>query len=267
MKVFAIACVTLLAASCAFAAPSVQDNRVEGDNTLGRAARYLGACLESDDMATCLAVKGITALNRAARSNNIELASGVTFQRDPASPVSRTGKSLSEQDVLAELPQNADERTGRLVDMAISSAAEFLSSHNLEFKLPAETTQQVARALDEGRGKIKKMLGPLALAIGAKLFAVIPLVLGFLALLTFKAVIVAKLAFFLAILVGGSRLLGGFGNKFGGSGIGGGYSSNAWSAPASAGWSSGASSSYPYARSIDDESDAQQLAYAGQQQQ
>jgi len=83
------------------------------------------------------------------------------------------------------------------------------------------------------------MLGPLALAIGAKLFAVIPLVLGFLALLTFKAVIVAKLAFFLAILVGGSRLLGGFGNKFGGSGIGGGYSSNAWSAPASAGWSSG----------------------------
>jgi len=81
MKVFAIACVTLLAASCVFAAPSVQDNQVEGDNTLGRAARYLGACLESDDMATCLAVKGITALNRAARSNNIELASGVTFQR------------------------------------------------------------------------------------------------------------------------------------------------------------------------------------------
>jgi len=57
---------------------------------------------------------------------------------------------MSEQDVYAELPQNADERTGRLVDMAISSAAEFLSSHNLEFKLPAETTQQVARALDEG---------------------------------------------------------------------------------------------------------------------
>lgn len=81
MKVFAIACVTILAASCAFAAPSVQDNRVEGDNTFGRAARYLGACFDSDDMATCLAVKGITALNRAARSNNIELASGVTFQR------------------------------------------------------------------------------------------------------------------------------------------------------------------------------------------
>ncbi|EDW24291.1 GL24067 [Drosophila persimilis] len=269
MKVFAIACVTLLAAaSCSWAAPSVQDNRIESDNTLSRAARYLGACLESDDMATCLAVKGITALNRAARSNNIELASGVTFQRDPASPVQRNGKSLSEQDIYAELPQNAEDRNGRLVDLAISSMTDFLTTHNLEFKLPSETTQQVARALDEGRGKIKKMIGPIALAIGAKLFAVVPLVLGFLALLTFKAVIVAKLAFFLAILVGGSRLLGGFGNKFGGNAIGGGYSSNAWSAPASAGWSSGASSSYPYARSINEEQvDAQELAYAGQQQQ
>lgn len=82
MKVFAVTCVSLLAlASCAWAAPSVQDNRIESDNSFGRAARYLGACLESDDMATCLAVKGITALNRAARSNNIELVNGVTFQR------------------------------------------------------------------------------------------------------------------------------------------------------------------------------------------
>lgn len=82
MKVFAVACVSLLVlANCAWAAPSVQDNRIESDNSFGRAARYLGACLESDDMATCLAVKGITALNRAARSNNIELVNGVTFQR------------------------------------------------------------------------------------------------------------------------------------------------------------------------------------------
>ncbi|XP_034486832.1 uncharacterized protein LOC117791241 [Drosophila innubila] len=265
MKVFAIACVSLLVASCAWAAPSVQDNRIESDNTFGRAARYLGACLDSDDMATCLAVKGITALNRAARSNNIELVNGVTFQRDPASPVQRSGKSLSEQDIYAELPQGSEERNGRLVDLAISSVSDFLSTHNLEFKLPAETTQQVARALDEGRGKIKKVMGPLALAIGAKLFAVIPLVLGFLALLTFKAVIVAKIAFFLAVLVGGSRLLSGFGNKFGGNAYGGAYSSNAWSAPATAGWSSGASSAYPYARSIGN-NDAQQLAYAGQQQ-
>ena len=113
----------------------------------------------------------------------------------------------------------------------------------------------------QGRGKLKKMMGPIALAIGAKLFAVIPLVLGFLALLTVKAVFVAKLAFFLALAVGGSRLFGSFGNKFGGS-LGSGYSANAGYTGASSGWTSGGSSAYPYARSMAD--DAQQLAYAGQ---
>lgn len=82
MKVFAVTSVIcLMVASCAWAAPSVQDNHVESDTTFTRAARYLGSCFESDDMTTCLAVKGITALNRAARSNNIELINGVSFKR------------------------------------------------------------------------------------------------------------------------------------------------------------------------------------------
>lgn len=81
MKVFAIASMCLLVASCAWAAPSVQDNQIDSESTFTRVARYLGSCFESDDMTTCLAVKGITALNRAARSNNIELVNGVTFKR------------------------------------------------------------------------------------------------------------------------------------------------------------------------------------------
>lgn len=81
MKVFAVTAVCLIVASCAWAAPSVQDNKIETDSTFSRAARYLGSCFESDDMTTCLAVKGITALNRAARSNNIELVNGVSFKR------------------------------------------------------------------------------------------------------------------------------------------------------------------------------------------
>lgn len=102
------------------------------------------------------------------------------------------------------------------------------------------------------------MIGPIALAIGAKVFAIVPLLLGGLALLTTKAIIVAKIALFLALLLGGSKL---FGSKLGGS-LGGGYSNNVgWSGASTGGWSSGASSAYPYARSMND---AQELAYAGQ---
>ncbi|XP_017491314.1 PREDICTED: uncharacterized protein LOC108379472 [Rhagoletis zephyria] len=262
MKVFvAFATASLLIVSCAWAAPSVQDNRIEGENggTLALAARYLGNCFETEDITTCLAVKGITALNRAARSNNIEIVSGISFKRDSSSPMARSGKALSENDIYAQLPENSEERSGRLVDIAVQNAAEFLGSHSLEMKIPAEATQEMARALDEGRGKLKKMLGPIALAIGAKLFTVVPLVLGALALLTTKAVIVAKIALLLALLVSGSRFFGGLGNKFSGA-LGGGYNAASWSPSNTAGWSSGAASSYPYARSLD----AQQLAYAGQ---
>ena len=195
---------------------------------------------------------------------------------------------MSENDVFAQLPENADERTGHLIDMAVETATEFLGTHNLEVKVPAEARQEIARALDEGRkhlkskksvskfiknilknlgrGKLKKMMGPIALAIGAKLFALLPILLGGLALLTTKAIIVAKIALFLAILVGGSKFFGGLGSKFGGA-LGGGYNANAgWSGASSnvGGWSSGASSAYPYARSINENADAQELAYAGQ---
>lgn len=84
MKVFAIfATTSLLFVNSVSAAPSVQDNRVEGENgsSLALAARYLGSCFDAEDMSTCFAVKGITTLNRAARSNNIELVNGISFKR------------------------------------------------------------------------------------------------------------------------------------------------------------------------------------------
>lgn len=180
----------------------------------------------------------------------------VFFHRDPSTS-SRAGKALSENDIVTSLPEESEERTGRLIDMAMQSAVDFFSTHNLNVKVPAETTQEIARSIEEGRGKLKKVAGPLVMAIGAKLITIIPLILGALALLTFKAIIVSKIALVLALFLGASKLFGG--NKGIGQGIGG-YNANQWSG--SNGWSSG-SGSYPYARSL---SDAQDLAYGKQVQ-
>lgn len=112
---------------------------------------------------------------------------------------------------MSGLPADSKEKNGRLLDMATEAATNFMSSHNLQFKLPAETTQQVARAFEEGRGKMKKMVGPLALAIGAKLIAIIPIFLGGLAILATKALVLAKIAFILAAGLGLQKFLGGGG--------------------------------------------------------
>lgn len=45
-------------------------------------------CLNSEDTVTCLTIKGITAMNRAARSANIELLPGVSFKRYSFFPLS-----------------------------------------------------------------------------------------------------------------------------------------------------------------------------------
>lgn len=48
--------------------------------------KMVANCLESDETFTCLSIKGITALNRAARSASIDLFPGVSFQRYTTHP-------------------------------------------------------------------------------------------------------------------------------------------------------------------------------------
>lgn len=78
MKVFIVSAMIL---ACAFAAPGVIDNRVESDSSSNKMMQYFGSCMENDDISTCLAVKGIAALNRAARASNIQVAKGVILTR------------------------------------------------------------------------------------------------------------------------------------------------------------------------------------------
>lgn len=59
---------------------------------------------------------------------------------------------------------------------------------------------------------------PILIGVGAKVFAVIPLLLGGLALIATKALILAKIAFVLAAIVGLQKLFGAGSGGFGGFG-------------------------------------------------
>ncbi|XP_070507762.1 uncharacterized protein Osi14 [Chironomus tepperi] len=286
MKVFIVSAMIL---ACAFAAPGVIDNRVESDSS-NKMMQYFGSCFDNEDITTCLTVKGIAALNRAARASNIQITKGVVLTRDPT--YARSGKALSENEIVTSLPSENEERSSRLFEMATESVSEFLKSHSLQFKLPEETTQEVSRALEEGRGKLKKKLkGPLLMFLGSKIFALVPLFLVGLAFLAFKALIVSKIALVLALVLSVGKMMGGGGGLGGLGGLGvlgkvaglssglvGGGASSAGSGYANsgataggytntgatgAGWSGSGNSAYPYARSYDE---AQDLAYSAHTQ-
>lgn len=78
MKVFIVAAVLF---ASALAAPSITDNKVESEGSMGKMMQYFGNCIESEDVAGCLAIKGITALNRAARASNIKIIDGITLAK------------------------------------------------------------------------------------------------------------------------------------------------------------------------------------------
>lgn len=79
MKVFVVSVMLL---GSVLAAPGIMDNQVHSDDTKpSYMSQFVGNCADSSDMMSCLAIKGITAMNRAARSQNIELVPGVTFVR------------------------------------------------------------------------------------------------------------------------------------------------------------------------------------------
>lgn len=77
MKVFIVSAMLFAAA---LAAPSVLDNQQQSQAPNSFAAVF-GHCAESDDVTACMAIKGITALNRAARSANLEILPGIAFVR------------------------------------------------------------------------------------------------------------------------------------------------------------------------------------------
>lgn len=74
MKVFVVLSLVALSA----AAPSIMDNQISSTDSL---FKMIANCADSNDKMTCLALKGVNAINRAARAQNLEILPGVNFIR------------------------------------------------------------------------------------------------------------------------------------------------------------------------------------------
>ncbi|KYQ59802.1 hypothetical protein ALC60_01187 [Trachymyrmex zeteki] len=213
-------------------------------------------CVEHDNaFFSCMFVKTISALNRATRSSNIEIIDGVTFVRD--TPMERLSRNLemNEKEIMNELPREITDRMIKLSIMLYDSVVSFMKSHSLKLDMPEGS---VSRALTEGRAKIKKLVLPLIAAAGLKVFALAPLLLFGLGLLTVKALIFGKLA----LLAAGYMI---FQKLFSGSNVGGFFNKNQvpilYDHGSSGGWAVGSGSQQQgYYRNFD--ANAQNLAYS-----
>ncbi|EDS30693.1 osiris 9 [Culex quinquefasciatus] len=190
MKQFVVLFAVLAVAA---AAPS------ETDGLLSSALKFVKDCGDKS-MVLCVKERALQYVDNV--QGNIEVTEGITLveTEKPA-----TGRSLNEVD----LPAEPEARESEIDSLLVDRAARFLGSHTLQFSVPKESIADMQRSLDEARGKkkkVKKLLLPLLLLFKLKAAALLPLAIGFLALIAFKALIVGKIALILSAIIGLKKL-------------------------------------------------------------
>ncbi|XP_052859124.1 uncharacterized protein LOC128266574 [Drosophila gunungcola] len=207
----------------------------------------------------CLKKKAISFIDRLAPIEAINVAEGIKLVRLETAP---RPPATSENDLESSLPRSGNDRDAKLTNMLIERLSYFFNGHSLQVSFPKLTSDEIGRGLEEGRGKMKKMMGMMMMGMAMKLMGMIPIAMGALYILAGKALIISKIALLLAGIIGLKKLMSGKSSggssgwsSGGGGGGGGGWSSGGGGGGGGGGWDR---------RSL---TEAQELAYRAHHQQ
>ncbi|XP_053659112.1 uncharacterized protein LOC128708176 [Anopheles marshallii] len=172
----------------------------------------------------CLKKRAITFIDRLSRVDALALGDLkiVRNERSASEPT----KPLTEAELEQSLPRGLEARDEALTNMLLEKVAGIFSSRTVQVTLPKLSSEELGRGLEEGRGKMKKMMSMMIMGFMMKMAAMVPVAIAGLYLLAGKALIVSKIALLLAGIIGLKKLVAskqqhGSGWSSGGSGHGG----------------------------------------------
>jgi hypothetical protein len=136
---------------------NLEDNEVEEARNVFRfegnwnfLTKMIDDCVEKD-LFSCMGVKVVTAMDRAAKLSDIQVTDGVSLIKVQDADDGRNSRALmSEEEIQNSLDQDPAQKTSRLLEYLVEVAARFFKSHVIQFKLPQFSPDQVQRALQEG---------------------------------------------------------------------------------------------------------------------
>lgn len=194
---FKFVCLFALVASSAAATTTAS---VESDNLLATALRTVKDCGDKS-LVLCMKERALHYFD--SENGDVKLMEGIQLIKTDDIPV---GRSLNE----IVLSQEPEARENEVDGLLLERIARFFGTHTLQFKVPKDAIQDMQRSLEESRGKKKekkKYLMPLLLLFKLKMAALLPLAIGFLALISFKALVIGKIALVLSSIIGLKKLL------------------------------------------------------------
>ncbi|XP_065362029.1 uncharacterized protein Osi12 [Calliphora vicina] len=182
----------------------------------------------------CLKKKAISFIDRISYIDAITVADGIKVVRLPGTSVSdlpAIRPMFSENELESSLSRSGEDRDTKLTNMLVERLSHFFNGHTLQVSFPKLTSDEIGRGLEEGRGKMKKMMSMMMMGMAMKMMGMLPIAMGMLYMLAGKALIISKIALLLAGIMGLKKLLsskssgGSTGWTSGGGGGGGGWSS------------------------------------------
>lgn len=120
----------------------------------------------------------------------------------------RSAKAISENEIVESLPVEPLKRRHRLYDLATNALSNFIHTHALQVRFPKKLSEEMADAIEEGRGKMKKYFLPMLLIFGAKFSILVTTFLFGLIFMSVKALTISKIAFVLAASIIGLQKFG-----------------------------------------------------------
>ncbi|CRK87115.1 CLUMA_CG000867, isoform A [Clunio marinus] len=176
-------------------------------------------------LTACLKKKAITFIDRVARLDSLTVNEGFKIVKNSNAPEL---KVMSENELEKNLPRGLEARDEALTELLVEKAATFVSGRTVQVELPKLSTEELGRGLEEGRGKMKKMMSMMMAGFFMKLLSMVPVAIAGLYVLAGKALIVSKIALLLAGIIGLKKIIaqkqaGGGGQQGWAAGGGGGW--------------------------------------------
>lgn len=176
------------------------DSKLSFLSDLSQVVRVYEEC-NAKELTPCLKMKFITALDRLSRKVELPITDQIALVKDEKADSSN---EIDNEVLEATLPRSLDEKETKLDEIIAEKLVNFFSTRSFQFKLSGVKDMQ--RSLQE-EGRKKNKYGSLMMIPLMMGGSMIPMALGTLALLAGKALIIAKLALVLSLIIGLKKLL------------------------------------------------------------
>lgn len=163
-------------------------------------------CEQTEEVVKCLKEQAIKIADRAIKLPNIVVAEG--FNLVKSENAQEDARSMHQFDNINE-EQMRSMSSEQLDDVLAEKFSRFFNTHQISLTMKSlldKSDGSLGRMIEEGRGKMKKYIGPLLTAIAIK-GGFVAMAFNAIALIAGKALLIGKIALVLSAIIGLKKLV------------------------------------------------------------